>query len=260
MNKIKFIFLTAGFLSAMVFTLSCSDEETLTDSRDGKVYKTVKIGKQIWMAENLNYDGSENKDKVVLALKDLSIPYKGDGKLGVCYDNDPANCEKYGRLYDWAEAMGSNYGGIHSSFNFSEKNLDDTEHKGICPKGWHLPSRSEWYELQDYAGKFTAEIEKKLKAKSGWKNNGTDDYGFSALPGGWRSCFSVFALDGDSVEKIECMEFSSLGKIGFWWSSTEPLLDLKAHYEYVQNEDEPFIHIEGDKVSFLSVRCVKNKK
>jgi len=131
---------------------------TFTDPRDGKVYKTVKIGNQVWMAENLNYDASGSK----------------------CYNNDPANAEKYGRLYDWETA------------------------KKVCPAGWHLPSEEEWEILIDFVG--GAEIAgTKLKAKFGWNDfNGTDDFGFSALPGGRMS-----------------YGFCEVGYSGFWWSASE---------------------------------------
>jgi hypothetical protein len=105
-------------------TKAITEKGSFTDTRDGKVYKTVKIGNQIWMAENLNYEAEGSK----------------------CYDNNPANGQKYGRLYDWETA------------------------KKACPPGWHLPSDAEWQELVDFAG--GKEIAgKKLKAVSWWVNN-----------------------------------------------------------------------------------------
>ena len=156
--------LTASLVLAATLTLSCEDKEkdkpataaetastataataetatpntppTFTDSRDGKTYKKVAIGKQTWMAENLNF-----------------APAKGS----VCYDNNPGNCAKYGRLYDWETAIKA------------------------CPSGWRLPSDSEWETLANQAGSNAGE---KLKSKS-W--GGTDAYDFTALPGGMNA-------------------------------------------------------------------------
>ena len=115
---------------------SANGGPTFTDERDGKVYATTKIGKQVWMAENLNYamDGSW------------------------CYDDNPANCEKYGRLYTWGAAM------------------------DVCPWGWHLPTSEEWDELENAVGK----REKAGKELKSGKWNGTDALGFNALPAGNR--------------------------------------------------------------------------
>ncbi|MCL2284307.1 MAG: fibrobacter succinogenes major paralogous domain-containing protein [Fibromonadales bacterium] len=131
------------------------NNNTFADPRDGQVYRTVKIGNQIWMAQNLNYNAPGCK----------------------CYDNDPKNAEKYGRLYNWEIA------------------------KNVAPPGWHLPSDAEWHTLVDFIGGGEGT---KLKAKNGW--DGTDDYGFSALPGGF--CNS----DG---------RFYDVGDYGRWWSATE---------------------------------------
>jgi len=133
----------------------------ITDPRDGKIYKTVKIGEQVWMAENLNFDCPGSK----------------------CYSNDPKNAEKYGRLYDWETA------------------------KKACPPGWHLPTNDEWQTLVIFAG-WEDIAGKKLKAKNGWSENGngTDEFGFSALPGGLG--FS----DGS---------FEGIGYRSLWWTASE---------------------------------------
>jgi len=160
----------------------------LTDPRDGTKYKVVKIGKQIWMTENLNFKG-----------------FTSD-----CYKSDIANCKKYGRLY-----------------NVSYRSVNE-----ICPKGWHLPNKSEWEELIKYAGGeyFWNGImalykldTKKLRAKNSWVGgNGTDDYGFSALPSGkfmisgcncflglgdsgyWRGSDGCFSIDKDNASIFDC--------------------------------------------------------
>ncbi|MCL2284209.1 MAG: hypothetical protein FWC26_12910 [Fibromonadales bacterium] len=94
----------------------------LIDSRDNKTYKTVVIGTQTWMAENLNYNASGSK----------------------CYDNADSNCVKYGRLYNWATAM---Y--IDTTYNSSIYTAS-AKHKGVCPTGWHIPSNAEWTVLTNY--------------------------------------------------------------------------------------------------------------
>ncbi|MCL1966608.1 MAG: hypothetical protein FWF67_01855 [Fibromonadales bacterium] len=125
-------------------------------------YRIVQICNQWWTAENLNYD----------------VPGS------VCYDNNPANCTKYGRLYDWATAMAL----PDSCFFAGQVSCTDQvqpKHRGICPAGWHIPSDADWFALQNCAG--GDEIAStKLSARSGWDGglNGTDTYGFAALPGG----------------------------------------------------------------------------
>jgi len=129
-----------------------------TDERDGKIYKSVKIGKQTWMAENLNY--------------------AAEGRI--CYDD----CTAYGGIYYWATAMD-----LLSTYNTLSYKAS-VKHQGICPAGWHLPSDAEWTTLKNFIGD-NAGI--KLKAKSGWNSyngisgNGNDMYGFAALPGGQAS-------------------------------------------------------------------------
>ncbi|MDR2555972.1 MAG: fibrobacter succinogenes major paralogous domain-containing protein [Fibromonadaceae bacterium] len=168
-------------------------DKNLADSRDNKTYKTVKIGEQVWMAENLNFEAKEGS---------------------MCYDNKPDNCNKYGRLYDWNTAMKA------------------------CPNGWHLPSDKEWQTLVDFAGGVKV-AGKKLKATSGWDNNGngTDDFGFSALPGG-----SYLCRDG--------CDFYNGGIGGDWWNSSIRDDD----YMYIGEPDNP----DKENGASYSVRCIKD--
>jgi len=168
---------------------------TFTDSRDGKKYKTAKIGTQTWMAENLNYNAKDSK----------------------CYDNDETNCDKYGRLYDWKTATSA------------------------CPAGWHLPDKSE-YEILDKAVGGEKKAVKKLKTKSGWysNGNGTDDYGFSAMPGGF----------GNSVGN-----FSNMGYRGFWWSASE-FNSNNSSYRVMYYALEISRWLNYYKSNLYSVRCV----
>jgi uncharacterized protein (TIGR02145 family) len=154
---------------------------SFTDKRDGKKYKTVKIGEQRWMATNLNF-AAENS---------------------WCYENSEDNCTRYGRMYNYETA------------------------KTVCPDGWKLPDTADWRRLvtaavgQSVAGR-------KLKSKSDWSENGngTDELGFSALPGGWK----------------EGSTFLSVGKSGFWWTATKRgfdgayLREMKYDDEYVREE------------------------
>jgi len=181
-------------------------QNTFTDKRNGKKYKTVKIGEQVWFAQNLNYKT----------------------KGGVCYKKD-ANCQKYGMLYDWETAITA------------------------CPAGWHLPSDTEWQTLVNFTGD-TEFAGRDLKAKSGWdkKSNGTDKYGFSALPGGSA---------GQSVA------FGSTGcEGGCWWSATTVESEEDAAYGRQMNYDSGDDETDSYRVDryydtkqvMYSVRCVKD--
>jgi len=158
--------------------------------------KTVKIGNQVWMAENLNI------------------------KIGNswCYKEINSYCDKYGRLYDWETA------------------------KKACPKGWHLPSKQEWDDLIDAAGG-KGIAGKTLKAKSGWDyNDGTDAFGFSALPGGRGDTGGRFYHDGS---------------FGNWWAATGNGRGTADGWYMAYNHD--YVTEDGFNVSNgLSVRCVKD--
>jgi len=197
---------------------------TFVDSRDNKTYKWVKIGTQTWMAENLNYD----------------IP---GVTTDVCYRNSPDSCAKYGRLYDWATAMN-----LASTCNSSTcASSVQSKHQGVCPTGWHIPSDAEWEILVKYVdpnatGNSSNNAGTKLKSKSGWNSggNGTDDYGFSALPGGY-----VFFSLG----------FYDAGDHGHWWSAT----DSDTIYAWTRRMGYNLDFVNRfyyEKIDLRSVRCL----
>lgn len=195
----------------------------LIDSRDCQTYKTVQIGSQTWMAQNLNYETASS----------------------YCYNDSASNCAKYGRLYTWAAAMDS--AGTWSSngkgCGYGKTCSPTYPVRGVCPDGWHLPTQMEWNTLfmavggQSIAGK-------KLKSLSGWDSdgNGTDDFLFSALPAGNR-----FGLGGYGNEGIT--EF---------WSSTEDV-SRKAYFMYLYfTLDDANLHNDNKNYGF-SVRCLKDE-
>lgn len=165
---------------------------SMTDERDGKVYRTVQIGDQIWMAENLNYADSVKTPSLL--------------ERSWCYDNKTENCDVAGRLYTWAAAIDS----VALYDNGNGVNCGDGVNctmpkkvRGICPSGWHLPRYAgdddEFLILYIAAGEKTAG--KALKSQIGWEyySNeyiGTDTLGFSGIPAGYRSRAGEFIYAG----------------------------------------------------------------
>ena len=201
--------------------------DSIVDSRDGQVYKTVKIGKYNWMAENLNYTDSVRTPN----LKENNW----------CYGNKSENCGVAGRLYSWSAviAAGEHECGVGMSCKFRNRV------QGICPSGWHLPDTSEWNELisavdgRTYAGKM-------LKSQSGWLNegNGLDAFGFSAIPGGARV---------GSVGQ----EYEFEGWNAYFWTSTEYDSD-KAYSMNMDTGLDGATYGSASKDYGFSVRCIEN--
>ena len=190
----------------------------LVDDRDGQTYKTVKIGDQVWMAENLNYETDSS----------------------FCYNNNESNCTKYGRLYTWAAAVGKSESECGYGYTCS---LLSGNIRGVCPEGWHLPSKAEWETLFNaVGGQSTAG--RVLKSTSGWESNGngTDAFGFSALPAGYRE------------KKVD---YYNEGGLALFWSSTENI-SFSAYYMGLDfNHDDAGLNYD-DKNSEFSVRCLKD--
>ncbi len=195
-------------LFALVFIYFCTPTpqeapNTFTDSRDSKVYKTVTIGNQVWMAENLAYLPSVVGPATESFTEPHYYVYGYDG-TNVTAAKGTTNYNKYGVLYNWPAALTA------------------------CPEGWHLPSDAEWTQLEEYLiangynydGTTTGnKIAKSMANYSGWNTStvtgaiGNTDYpeywnksGFSALPGGYRFNDGSFYL---------------IGYFGNWWSSTQ---------------------------------------
>ena len=197
---------SADIYSSSSMPDSCPDAMTgyNTVTCGGKIYRTVKIGYQIWMAENLNYNASGSK----------------------CYENNDYNCNKYGRLYDWTTA------------------------KSVCPSGWHLPSYAEWQTLEVAVGGYAGT---KLKSNSGCSSgsNGTDNYSFSALPGGAYSNYSI--LDNKNVP----ISFVNAGLSGSWWSLTD-YSSSEAYFLDITCAKTAVAYYFKDKNHLFSVRCLQD--
>jgi uncharacterized protein (TIGR02145 family) len=186
----------------------------------GQSYRTVKIGSQTWMAENLNFAGAS-------------------GSTGVCYNNSVDSCKKYGHIYTWSEAMG-----IDPTYNYKMWGRSDVNHQGICPIAWHIPSFEDWMTMQKIADS-TNVAGTKLKSSSGWYDagDGTDDYGFRALPGG-------VVWDGSS---------KAAGDKSVWWSATE--IDSKSVWELGTTYDGIYmyqLYSNNSKADGSSLRCTKD--
>ena len=207
----------AGVNEEQTITLSADGGDSFTDSRDDKIYRTVVIGGKTWMAENLNFATSSGS---------------------WCYNNSPDSCAKYGRLYDWATAMN-----IATSFNDSMWSGDATNHQGICPSGWRLPTRQDWQALFTAVGGASVAgtaLKSSPSDTPPW-DGGTNSHGFSALPGGggWYG------------------SFGGLGDWGNWWSATEGVANF-AWYVGMTSGRTDVHELWNDKYYGFSVRCLRD--
>lgn len=203
---------------------------TLTDERDGKTYKTVVIGTQTWMAENLNYSDSTN--------------YPSMKGRNWCYENKLDSCSKYGRLYTWSAAMDSvgTFSTNGKGCGYGKTCSHTYPVRGICPSGWHLPTKTEFETLfTTVGGESTAG--KMLKATNGWDSNenGADAFSFSALPAGYRD------VNGD---------FGRAGKYADFWSVTEGTV-TGAYRLYLSYRESASLY-DFHKGVALSVRCLRD--
>lgn len=214
-------FHTSLAIAALTFLLTaCS--ASFTDSRDGQSYDVVKIGNLSWMAANLNYAT----------------------EMSVCPDGDSRNCKRLGRLYTWADA------------------------KTVCPEGWRLPTKADFEALVNAASGDAAQFHNgnsdavsnkvgaALKSRDGWfkKGNGSDEFGFNALPAGYRG--AVLKTDDGTVTGGK---FDGIGGYAYFWSATEDPENSESNAFYL------FLSFSSDAASlnafakedYRSVRCVR---
>ena len=245
--------------------------KSICDTRNNVVYRTVKIGTQIWMAENLNYE------------------YNSGTAKSVCYENSADSCAKYGRLYTWSAAMdsagifsadgeGCGYGSACTStdtvnggcpqgwtLSADGKMCTNSKRKesfavsrvrGICPESFHIPDMADLQIL----GRFIADslyggdagsVGYALKSVNGWTNkNGSDVFGFGELPAGAARNI----LDDDE----QTVGFMDVGRVGFLWSSTgHDEVGQAAYAAAFDGSSDMMDRGEFDKIFYFSVRCVK---
>ena len=200
-------------------------------SYQGYDYATVLIGEQCWFAENLRSESYENGDAIPSNLSTSEWANTSSGAVAV-YNEDVANLETYGRLYNWYA-------------------VDDA--RGLCPSGWHVPTDGEWMTMEMALGMSESEANDtgwrgtdqgtQMKADYGWNGggNGTNSSGFSGLPGGYR---------------FNSGYFTSAGDFGSWWSSSPNGSNAWSRYLYyyyasvARYDDNPLLG--------FSVRCVRD--
>lgn len=191
---------------------------TLTDARDKQVYKTVKISSLNWMAQNLNYDTTSS----------------------FCYGKDSLNCAHYGRLYSWKTAMAG----------ASASSLSPSEVQGLCPSGWHVPSFAEWSTMYSYVTSVSAfGSGLSLRSEKNWEYysssyTGLDEFGFSALPGGY--------ID------LSDTSFYSLGEIAYWWSASEYSNNEPYYWNISYNASDMSSSYSSYYTYARSLRCVED--
>lgn len=211
---------------------------------EGNIYKTVKIGDQIWMAENLKTTKYRNGDLIATTSPyNEDIQKETDPKYQWAYDGVESNVTTFGRLYTWYAV---------------------TDSRNVCPTGWHMPSHEELISLinfliangYNYDGTTNGDkIAKSLASTSGWNSSsiagavGNTDYpekrnatGFTALPGGAR-------IPGGT--------FQDVGNVSIWWSAKETAATTALNYLLQSSESRSSL-VSTNKTLGLSVRCLKD--
>ena len=225
----------------------CLGTPTVSDI-DGNIYNTVLIGDQCWIKENLKTTKYRDGTSIEYPRSDGASWYFNTTGAYAWYENDISWKDSYGALYNWYAVNNAN---------------------GLCPTGWHVPSDAEWTQLVDYlvaqgfpnsdvpngAGNALKSCQQVNSPLGGdcnttehprWNSVGTihgfDEFGYSGLPGGFRSHGGAFGF---------------IGHIGWWWSSTEIYSDL-AWYRYLNCSHNRVTRFNDGKTNGYSVRCLRD--
>lgn len=207
----------------LIYFSSCKkDNESFVVDIDGNKYKTVKIGNQVWMAENLKT--SSYNDGATISNVESDDAWETLTTGAFCYyDNDVSNNAKHGKLYNW-DAIGTGM---------------------LCPKGWRIPSNDDWNVLSDFLGDVS--VGGKMKSTTGWDapNTGaTNESGFSAIGSGTRNQFG---------------SFNDINVYSAWWTS-ESFEDNNAlaWFRGIINSNDILDEGTTIKKRAFSCRCIKD--
>lgn len=188
-------------------------------------YKSIQIGNQIWIIDNLNVDRFRNGDLINEAgsMEEWKKASENNISAWCYYGNDLENGRKLGKLYNWSAV---------------------NDPRGLAPEGWHIPSKQEWDELSDFLGGVD-QAGLKMKNSLGWGEiDNVNNCGFNALPGGFR---------------ISLGWFVSLNDFGYWWSNSEYSVEKAWGYNISKESNTLNSSYAPEKGRGLSVRCIKDK-
>jgi uncharacterized protein (TIGR02145 family) len=229
MNQPNFLlFLLVFVLTGNIAQAQCQKSDSTVIDFDGNIYKTVCIGQQVWMAENLRTTHYRNGDPILTTITD-TMDYRSEAepKYQFVYNGEEQNAIIYGRLYTWYAVV---------------------DKRNICPEGWHIPTIEEFKELdKTLGGKASAIGKLKATGTTFWNApnaDATNESGFGGLPAGWK------AAKG---------KYGGLGKYGHWWASNMQTQEY-AFRMFLSFNDACYKNHLGasDPQNAWSVRCVKD--
>lgn len=208
-------------LCAAVLTLCACSENNI--DQNGNEIVTIDIGPQIWMAENLDVTHFQNGDPIPeITSAEEWVKAGESGQPAWChFNNNPANGEQYGKLYNWYAA---------------------TDERGLAPEGWQVPTDDDWTLLAENSGGIS-QAGTAMKSTNGWANNGngSNQTGMNILPAGGRG--------GQSG-------FTGQGSVAVFWSATSKSRSF-AWYRVFHAHRAAIFQEEDDKMSGFSIRCVR---